>query len=680
MGWVTRLPGISPTCGCGANPPPSFVGSPSDLSHQITPNVSLNNLEKLAVDGCGCSPVLPRQIVVSGAGTLSANGVYSFSGEISNRPYFQKIGGRESLWYFDTCPISQTTSGAISYNGWYLSNAVGTSRYSSSEDMYSCYSYDCIPPLPIRFETDLQWTFTTPLIAMLQKPKYQNWIVRSPSIPPLSGCGMFPAPLIEYVVPTPTLDQPIFVMLLRLYLPNGEVKSLQISELDSILKLKLMCESILQVPYYSIRLLLRGTPLSRLLHLTILPHEDDLQKVFDSGVTMGDIITVEVVSVNLQSLRNPDTSICIIGAGPVGLWIAIQLKVLRSTWSVTCYEKRSQYERSHALSISSRAFEGMVEWCPGRPAAAELALLKERWIPRTRTSTVESELKNLALTVGVDILYNHEIICLIDLTAGEGSKVDKKYDLVICCDGAKGQSRQHLLSSVEPIDEIKQQPKNKFLGSLLQVKFEAHGEVSTAKGQLAQFLQNLPATEEFFNVLPGNFDSNKCSTPMTVFALLSSDLSETISLSSDIQEDPTCANLLSDLEAVLSEICNGGIVEGSMKTTILPVSYSVAPLVAGKIRDTPIFLAGDAAMGLPLEKGLNYGWKIASRLCHYLAYSPDFDLAAVAFQSYFELESTSAIEEVEKHYGHYVHTIQTASTLRRFLRPFASFLLTPHPK
>jgi 2-polyprenyl-6-methoxyphenol hydroxylase-like FAD-dependent oxidoreductase len=677
---------MSPASGCGANPPPSFVGSPSDLPQLIPPNVSLNNLEKLVVDGCGCSPLFPRHIVISGAGTFSANGVYSFAGEMSNRPYFQKIGGRESIWYFSTCPISQSTSGAISYNGWYLSNEVGTSRYSSSEDMYSCYSSDCIPQLTVRFETNHQSEYLTSLIPMLQKPKPRKWIVRSPSLPPLSGCGMCPVPSIEYLIPTPLPDQPAFVMLLRLYLPNGEVKSLQISELDSILRLKLMCEEILHAPFYSIRLLLRGTPLSRLFRLNILPHEDDHQKVFDTGVSMGDIITVEIVAVSLLPLSNPDTNICIIGAGPVGLWIAIQLKVLRSSWSVTCYEKRSQYERSHALSISSKAFEGMVEWCPGRPAAAELSLLKERWIPRTRTSTVEGDLKSLALTVGVNILYDHEVTSLTHLIAhkeGEGSPSHgKKYDLVICCDGAKGQSRQQLLSFSDPtISELNQQPKHRSLGSLLQVKFEAHGEVSVAKGQLAQFLQNLPATEEFFSVLPGNFDSNKCSTPMTVFALLSSDLSATISVSSaDLEQNSTSANLLSDLEAVLFEICSGGIIEGSMKTTILPVSYSVAPLVTGKVHETSIFLAGDAAMGLPLEKGLNYGWKIASRLCHYLAYSPTFDSAAMAFQSYFALESTSAIEEVERHYSHYVHTIQSASALRAFLRPLASFLLTTNRK
>jgi hypothetical protein len=247
------------------------------------------------------------------------------------------------------------------------------------------------------------------------------------------------------------------------------------------------------------------------------------------------------------------------------------------------------------------------------------------------------------------------------------------------------------------------------------VKFEAHGEVSVAKGPLAQFLQNLPTliteteteTKEFFNILPGNFDPNKCSTPVTVFALLthsSSSFASTATSYGPQQEQLTGAAtpaaaaaaggggggatagagatplelepLLSDLEAILSEICNGQVITGSMKTTILPVAYSVAPLVAGKIHGTPVFLAGDAALGLPLEKGLNYGWKIASRLCHYLAFSPSADSAAIAFQTHFTYEAQCAVEEVEAQYRRYVLSLESVSALRRFLRPFASLLLS----
>jgi hypothetical protein len=89
----------------------------------------------------------------------------------------------------------------------------------------------------------------------------------------------------------------------------------------------------------------------------------------------------------------------------------------------------------------------------------------------------------------------------------------------------------------------------------------------------------------------------------------------------------------------------------------------------------PIFLAGDAAMGLPLEKGLNYGWRIASKLCHYLAYSTDFESASIAFENYFARESGAAVDAVEQHYSQYVRTIQSAGALRGFLRPFASLFM-----
>lgn len=617
------------------------------------------------IDGTSCSSWFPRRIIVSCAGNEYANGIYSFAGEISNRPYFQKDGGRECLWYFNECPLSRSTSGSISYNGWYLSNRLGTSSYHSTEDMYSSYFADCVPKLSLELIGTVSEDVLQSLSdfnASVERP----WVIRSPGLPPLSGCGLPPIPSIRYLVSEYFPDQ--LVMLLRLCLPNGQTKSLHISENDTALSVRIMCEKILQVPYYQIRLLLRGCSLSRLDRLEIQPDDTDMRKIINTGIKMGDIVTVELIppAFSFQPLSCP--KVCIVGAGPVGLWIAIQLKILRSDWLITCCEKRSKYERSHALAISPKAFEGMVEWCPGRPAAAELRLLKDRWMPRTRTSTVEGDLQSLASNLGINILYNSEVLSLHELTS-EGN-----YDLVVCCDGAKSHCRSQLVSETMPHHQSEYR-EQKQLGSLLQVKFEAYGEVSISKGHLSQFLQNLPASHEFFNILPGNFDADKCTTPMTVFALMTSEVDETLQISEPIESN-TSNLIYSDLLAVLSDICCGGIVEGTMKISILPVSYSIAQVVGGKVHDKYIFLAGDAAMGLPLEKGLNYGWRIASRLCHYLAYSSSYESSLLAYNSYFQHESNIAIEVVEQQYSHYVQTIHTASSFRNFLRPFALYLQT----
>ncbi len=61
---------------------------------------------------------------------------------------------------------------------------------------------------------------------------------------------------------------------------------------------------------------------------------------------------------------------------------------------------------------------------------------------------------------------------------------------------------------------------NMKIGSLIQVKFDARGRVSKKQGSLGLFMQNLPADSQFFNVLVGNFDAEKCTTPITLFALL----------------------------------------------------------------------------------------------------------------------------------------------------------------
>lgn len=64
--------------------------------------------------------------------------------------------------------------------------------------------------------------------------------------------------------------------------------------------------------------------------------------------------------------------------------------------------------------------------------------------------------------------------------------------------------------------------------------------------------------------------------------------------------------LAADIKAVMQNICSE-IKSDSIKISVLPVRYHVTSQVQGIVDGCRVFLAGDAAMGLPLEKGLNYG-------------------------------------------------------------------------
>ena len=92
------------------------------------------------------------------------------------------------------------------------------------------------------------------------------------------------------------------------------------------------------------------------------------------------------------NLQQKKRSICIVGGGPVGLWLALSVKLLQEGSSVTVFEKRETYQRSHALRIGTFSFEGMTR----HDVLKDLA---EQFVPRTRTSFVEGKISLLHCVV-----------------------------------------------------------------------------------------------------------------------------------------------------------------------------------------------------------------------------------------------------------------------------------------
>lgn len=340
-------------------------------------------------------------------------------------------------------------------------------------------------------------------------------------------------------------------------------------------------------------------------------------------------------------------------------------------------------------------------------------MLQDKWFPRTRTSVVESELRQLAVNIGVIIHYNTNVN-IMDILNGDAATRETSEsapDVIICCDGARSISRKRLIeyqtrngdieasggkeTNMSP--SIAEFRDEKELGSLLQVKFEAHGNIQRSKGVLDPVVQNLPADKQFFSILPGNFDSIKCTTPVTVFALLNKTVRSVISkppVHADHQEneinadvDPGAADfsersasdssinseILLELETVLARVCPAGIVNGSIKVSTLPVSYKVSSQVSFKVGETFIFLAGDAAMGLPLEKGLNYGWRISGRLAKYVSFCDNVDQAQSSYEKYFSAVASEAIVSVNKAYAEYIYLLAKASIARSILKPLLYF-------
>ena len=79
---------------------------------------------------------------------------------------------------------------------------------------------------------------------------------------------------------------------------------------------------------------------------------------------------------------NPD--VVIVGAGPVGLWTAVQIKLLRPHNTVLILEKYKEYQRKHLLRLKQASMAG----CPADP---RLLALVRSLPPAVRTSELEGK-------------------------------------------------------------------------------------------------------------------------------------------------------------------------------------------------------------------------------------------------------------------------------------------------
>jgi 2-polyprenyl-6-methoxyphenol hydroxylase-like FAD-dependent oxidoreductase len=379
----------------------------------------------------------------------------------------------------------------------------------------------------------------------------------------------------------------------------------------------------------------------------------------------------------------PVPLVVVVGGGPVGLWFAIQLKALLPPSAVVrVHEKRETYERTHALRISDYAFKQMIDYDTSDgtdPAAFQrnavahaLRQLRSKWQPRTRTATVEQDLKTLAQTCGVQLRYGAAVQTLQQLIA------DERPCAIICANGAGSTFRKELAELAREPEEFRHAKK---LGHLLQCKYDVKGNYHTQKGNWAAFCRNFHAHSTFFNVLAGRYVPDQDITPITAFALLDDETASSmgdafsgrpITSLDDLEEKMKDSGLRNDIASVLIEPRSHtdprpAILMNTLKISVLPAAYTVASCPAGMAHAVPTFLIGDAAMGLALEKGLNFGWHIASRLAHVIAYSKEEHTAMAAHLAQFHVISEAAVQEMMQQYSSYKSSVHTAGSASRLL-------------
>lgn len=322
----------------------------------------------------------------------------------------------------------------------------------------------------------------------------------------------------------------------------------------------------------------------------------------------------------------------IVGAGPVGLWTAIQIRKRFPDSTVTLYEKYKQYRRQHVLKIQhSSLFFG---------ASRRNSELDERFFKcvfsNTRkeiklspfrksfisTKSIESNLKVWAIDIGCNIIYQH-VDSLEPLI-----KQHESDTVFILANGANSELRRELLGNndIEKTD--------------LQHILELKTRVSKSFEELKDTQANGAIEANLFNL---GFEyvgrSEQGVTPLSLRLFINeTQYNETpeASFKSPIK-DPLLLpqRIKSDIEtyASLHGLSLEDIFEHGQLSK-LQLSVYHATKFAAQYNNRNFFLVGDAAMGVPYFRALNCGLVLGSRLASILRYKHNTPRTVRLYNSY----------------------------------------------
>ena len=325
-------------------------------------------------------------------------------------------------------------------------------------------------------------------------------------------------------------------------------------------------------------------------------------------------------------------NIVIVGAGPVGLWTAIQMNKRFPDARITLYERYKSYQRKHVLKIQhSSLFFGASKrhnehdqqffrhvFAKSRKDIKQ-APFKKSYIS---TNTIEQQLKSWVLGIGCNIVYRH-IDSLDELIAEHNENT-----VFIIANGAHSNLRNLLLgeddiektdfqyilelkSNVEkPVEELKSANANGSIKAKLHnLAFEYIGKTEQ---NITPVSLRLFVNEGLYNQTPDATFKSPITHPEFLPELIAKDVE-------------TYANLHG---MCMKDLFKNGQV------TKLQLSVYHAKKFGAAYQGHPFFLVGDAAMGVPYFRALNCGFVLASRLAFILKYRTDANKAISTYNRY----------------------------------------------
>lgn len=299
--------------------------------------------------------------------------------------------------------------------------------------------------------------------------------------------------------------------------------------------------------------------------------------------------------------------VVIVGGGPIGLWTAIQTKLLSPNADITIFEKHSEYLRSHTLQIDPSSFKNILSNSP-------LAPLVGRWKQMRYVSTkeIEGSLLTLAHELGIRII--HRDIKYPDQLPQEFQNAR----IFIGADGSHSQVRKTVFS-----DEMQSRTDFQYLAEL---KYQAVNARPLKKMESAKISSEV---KELTSDHVGRADGEK-PIPVTsrifidekTFNELKDEATFQHPLSLEDLEKKPHLNLAGQVKQVLQqkrEFSGEEIVPGTLRLTVTRLGSYASKHFVKKLEDRTWILVGDAAFGVPFFRSFNNGILCGTQLANTIA-------------------------------------------------------------
>lgn len=298
------------------------------------------------------------------------------------------------------------------------------------------------------------------------------------------------------------------------------------------------------------------------------------------------------------------TDVLCIGAGPVGLWTAIQLKLYCPKVRIKLFEKYPTYQRKHLLRLDHSSFIG------AHPDDRLQSLLQT--LPHNvLTTDIEEKFLKLAKELGIEVVQRN---------ITRPSKLVKEYPdarYIIGSDGAHSVVRQKIFSD--------NKSKEEDLNYVLDFRYEIGG-VAKPLHQYNQALRLLGYTNHLVLEIVGK-PTPEGNSPVTLRLFLTkkeydalkdkATFKHPLSLKDDMPQDvrDTLTVWLKGRKKFLNETPS----QSQEKITVVRLGNYVSHGFVKHRGHADYVLVGDAAFGVPYFRSLNNGLICGTQLASALA-------------------------------------------------------------